>query len=222
MGKEYTRVFTIAGHPALSPGIICLDDMDQLLKWAQYSGPGDSIFELDPSVSYTGNNSLHLKSRTTTATDGDQIGADRHLHYPSSQKVTYNFLFRPNNPSFTEFISFDCSFFDGVDKHWADIRFYPNVPNWQYLNSGGTYTIIPNSAFKIHTDAWGLFSMTIDFTTKEYVNAIINSHPLLSRRTPIFSDTNGSIEHLFVRLLLEAIGANPVEIYLDSFTAIEI
>ncbi len=222
MSKEYTRIFTIAGHPALAPGIICLDDMSGLLKWDPIFESGDAIYELDPSKAYSGNQSLRLKTRVEGAAVGDKIGVQRRLHYPVSRKVTYTWVFRQTNLGSAEFITFECSFFDGTKQHYADIRYFPGVPNWSYRNSGGTYTPLPDTAITLFTGSWNLLSMTIDFSTDEYVNATLNNHILLSSRVALHVNGSTSAEYLFARIYLETAGAEATDTSLDSFTAIEV
>ncbi|GAI99933.1 unnamed protein product, partial [marine sediment metagenome] len=89
MSKEYTRSHTIYGNVALAGQIMDHDDFESLLKWVKFEGEGDSIFELDPTLAKHGNQSLYIKTRTTDAAIGDEIGAFRRTHCGLTQNMAF-------------------------------------------------------------------------------------------------------------------------------------
>ncbi len=221
MGEEYTRRISILGNiPALGP-VSLFDDLLDPLKWTESGTGGDTIFELDPSFSFSGKNSLHLKTRTAGAAQNDTITASRLVHIPPSKKVIASSVFYIPSKTAVLFMSFEFIYYDGTNHHTANILYYPGTPNWRYADADAGYTAIPDSGNQLLITAWHRLTFGIDFNNDLYGLVKINGRTFNLAAIPIYSDTGPPDEHLKVSVNIIAAGAAPAEAWLDTILAVE-
>ena len=216
MSKEYTRSMSILGSLPVAGQIVLFDDFESILNWTKTEGEGDSIHELDPSLSKHGNQCLHLKTRTTGADTGDIIGTKRILHLLPSKVMSFSIAFRTPNHVRIDTILFLFKWKDGSQDYNAQIRFKPNVPSWEYYDSAGQYTLFTGLDEKPAIDTWHFINLKVNFATHHYLS--LQYDHLLADLSALAvnlgagaTDTSSSAWIQF-----QTAGANPAELYLDD------
>ncbi len=222
MGKEYARRITIFGIVPFAAPIIFHEDFENTLQWTKTGGEGDSIFELDPSISKNGKQSLHLKTRTTGAAVGDTIGAKRFMYLHPSKHYNLISHFYSTDLTQADHIIFDLAFYDGATVHQATIRLRPRIPDIQYRNSLNIYTTIPNSELSLNNLSWHQAIFNVNFDLKKYISLTIDHTLLDISLLPYSSDSSTIDAHLETHIQIKGATGFPTEIYLDDITLHEI
>jgi len=217
MSREYTRLISVLGTTPSHGPFIYHDDFEHLLKWTKYAGVGDAIYELDPTIAYSKNQSLYLKTRTTGAAEDDQIGTLMYLYMTPPKKLNYAFHFR--SPDFTKIkkIRFYFILLDGVNRHYPTIIFYPNTPQWQYHDSADAPQNIANAIYPLQNLAWHRVQLLADLNSDKYIALKIDSRYYDLSAFSLYHPTAGTPMHLYVHIDMYTIGASPCEMHIDDF-----
>lgn len=175
MSREYTRRLSTLGSIPTHGPIIFYDNFDNLLNWYKTAGVGDSIFELDPSISFSSNQSLFLKTRTTDAAQSDGIAANSWIYLTPSLRLNQSVFIRSTD--FTKMLHLTIAFhhYDYTNVHRPGIRFTPATPSWQYADTGENYQDIPNSAYKLSANCWHRIQLIADLKIGKYISLIVNT-----------------------------------------------
>ncbi len=217
MSKEYTRFMSILGSvPAHGP-LIYFDDFENLLKWSKYSGEGDSIFELDPTVAYSKNQSLHMKTRTTDATTGDSIGARGYFYMSPSKKLEQ--AIRLKSPDWDKIgsLSFYFNFQDGAHFHYCSLLYRPDLPIWKYRHFDKLDYEIPNSDLTPLALAWHHLSLKANFNTNKYISMAFDNHLFDLSAQPYDYYTSTTPINFNIAIIMLTAGDSPAELYIDDF-----
>lgn len=216
MGKEYTRSLTTLGSVPFSGQIILAEDFANLHQWSKVGGIGDAIFELDPSVSLTGQHSLHMKTRVSGAANYDEIAATHFSYLLPSKLLRFFTTFRI--PDKTKVKSFDLTYqwYDDTDLHSAILQFFPQVPEWLFTDSAATPTLIPGSGVDLAQEAWHQVNLQLNFNSDRYVSLAIDHllFDLSSNALRVVTDGNPSRILHTLNLISDTTG--PAEIYLNN------
>lgn len=216
MGKEYTRLLTIVPAAGPTPGSVFFEDFSNILRFTKVSTGGDEIFELDPTISMLGPQSLHMKTRTTGSAANDIISALILHHLTPTNFVTFTSIFQLPDVTRIKILRFTLKLIDGVNLIEGIITFTPATPKWEYDNVGGVPTLIANSGFSIRASCWHRFTLTVNFDTNLYISCYIDQIPLPIPNFPLHFAANGVLLSLSTSIDVQAIDANPAEIYIDS------
>lgn len=217
MSQEYTRrISTLGNVPSHGP-FIFFDDFESTLKWSKYEGEGDSIFELDPTISYSKNQSLHLKTRTENAAESDIIGAKILLYMSPSKKLNQAIHFK--SPDFTKLshLQFWFTLFDGSHQHYATLQLRPADPKWQYRTDEVFMEDIPDSAFLPLDDAWHRLQLQADLNTNKYISMIFDNHLFDLSGLSYYHTTSDILTHFDITIEIHTAGASPCELHIDDF-----
>lgn len=217
MGKEYTRQITALGITPNHGPILYQDNFEDVLKWEKVGGVGDSFLELDPSLAFSGNQSLHLKTRTTSPAENDNIAADLYTYISPSKKLSHIFYF--SSPAFAAMkqLLTVFSYFDGTNIHDYGIQLNPQTPIWQYRNSGGSLTDIPSSGVLPYNNTWHRFLINVNLNTKKYISLSFDNHFFDLSALSYHTDTDETLTHHKTKIKIWAQGAVPADLSLDDF-----
>ncbi len=222
MSKEYTRLFTTLGLVPVHGSILLHNNFEHLPFLIASATAGDYIFELNPNLSFSGAQCLHIKTRTTDAAGNDFIKGTIKTHLFPSLRATLTIRFR--SPDFTKIAKFFFSllFNDGTNLHTATVTYIPGTPNWLYYNAAGENPAVPNSGLNLSVDTWHSITLKVDFRTKEYISMAIN-HLLCSLSgLSVNSNSDGTESSLSCSFRLDAAAALPAELFIDEFTLTEV
>jgi hypothetical protein len=216
MAKEYTRNVKVLGPiPALGE-LLLHDDFSDINRWTKTDGGGDDVFRRDIGQSLNSLPSLRLKSRTTSADTGDEIGASLGLHLLPSQEVSIIWTFLGITWARFDTAIFGATWQSGPEDYAVGIRYTHATPAWAYLNSGGTYTNISGMDELLEDSVWHRLSMSFNFNTSEYIQTAVNHESHTLADIAIGSTTQELDVRFQPTLSLKTVGANPVEMYVDS------
>lgn len=222
MAKEYSRSQTILGLLPISGSIILHDDFSGPLQWTKGVGLGDAIFELSPSISKHGKQSLHLKTRTTDAANGDEVRAVRYLHLLPSKVLSFLSSFRCTDFSKILHIMFSFEWYDGASTHICHLKFSPGTPKWEYYDSATAYQIIAGLGVALYDDAWHNLQLVVNFATDKYISFRLDH--LLADLSAIafYSGAPAADSMLMATIEVKTNSASPAEIFIDDIMINEI
>ena len=217
MSREYTRRISVVGNVPSHGPFIFFDNFEDLLKWTKYDGPGDSIYELDPTIAYSGNQSLYIKSRTTGAAEDDIIGTRIQLHMTSPKKLNQAMHFRSPAWEKIKKLQFYHTLDDALTLHTPTIQYLPNVPKWQYFDTNNVAQDIPGATYRLLGNAWHRLQLLADLNSDKYISMMIDSRYYDLSAFSLFTDTPGTGMYLDVIINTFTMGAEPSELYIDDF-----
>ncbi|MBA7633908.1 hypothetical protein ES703_41479 [subsurface metagenome] len=217
MSREYTRQISVIGNVASHGPVILFDDFESLLKWGIYSGEGDSIFELDPTLAYYGNQSLYMKSRTTDAAEDDIIGANRRLYMSPALKLNQAVHFL--SPDFTKInkIVFYFTLADGAVIHYPTVVFDPNTPLLQYHDFENNPQTVPGTNYKPAINTWHRLQLLANLVSNRFIGITLDSHFYDLSPYSLYTYANPASTRLDIYLMIYTAGAAPAELYIDDF-----
>lgn len=213
MGKEYTRQITTVGIIPVADQILILDDFSGLLKWTKGIGAGDDIFEIDPTFAYKGDQSLHMKTRTTGASSNDEISAERSIFMSKSKVLSFSIPFYLPALDTQKYVQFSFQWTDDTNAHSCLLQYYPATPDWRVNTASGVYTPIPGTDVDLYPSTWHLMILKANFAADKYISLQID-HLLFDLSTlPIYAFGSETDIRLLISLYLITSGAAPTEIY---------
>ncbi len=222
MGKEYIRSTSIIGQLPFANRIVLSDDFEDLLKWTQFEGTGDSVFELDPSLAKHGNQSLFMQTRTTSHAEDDIIGAQRIVHLLPTKVLTLLSNFYMPSTTNTKNIEFIFQWSDATLLHTASIIHNTTTHYWQYYNAGETYVNILDSNIALLEAGWHLLKIDVNLGIDRYISLQIDHMIFNLSGFSSFSAGNGSRSQLTVNILAHASVAGPGSLNIDDTSIYEV
>ncbi len=222
MSKEYTRLVSILGQLPFADRIILLDDFEGSLKWHKYQGDGDAIFELDPTLSKHGNQSIFMQTRTTSHVEDDVVGMTKYLHLLPTKILTLLTSFYIPHGDETKFIEFVFNWYDGTLIHTASIGYILATHYWQYYTDGEAYANIPASNVPMNDITWHLLKLAINLNANKYISLQIDHRIYDLSTLSSFSDTNPSGSHLRATISAHASAAAVGSLNIDDLAIYEI
>ena len=170
MGEEYVRQILLLGYvPTLGP-VVLYDDMEGLLKWTKEDGVGDSVFEKNATVAYNGSYSLHMKTRTTTATAGDLISGYRSTFQRTGGRYRIEFLMRIDASASAASTWVKVLIANGVDGKTWKISYDEVNAKWQYFEKTSGLIDIPGGGQSLVADQFHRVMFEIDENKREYIS----------------------------------------------------
>lgn len=152
MGREYRRIMKVEGIEEISGDLVFADDFSEsLVSWTPSGTGTDWIVERVKDNAFIGSGSLYLKSRVSGATAGDTIQVLKQIASVESDIVTVSFSFAYSSNPDTRYITYSGLAHLGGNGYEFRIRYDPQNTQWEYLNSGGTWSTI-SGAPDISTD----------------------------------------------------------------------
>ena len=160
--------------PYTAGGLLLYDDMEGVLEWTG-SGTGTYTMEQSHNHAYSGDYSLHLKTRAA-AVAADTVSAVRQIGITPRKKLLFSVCFLPTSGSDIEYISFNIIHYDGSYRREAQVRYYYETlavnRKWKYVKSDGTLADITGGNQMLGTSAWHMMSLSIDFVNNQYTELI--------------------------------------------------
>ena len=222
MAEEYTRRSTVLGILPIAGQLIFADNFEGLLQWRETGFGGDTIFELDPTVAFTGNQSLYMKTRLTGPAAGQTVTADRNLYFHPSKLLTFSSHFLMPDPTLIERVLFSLLWYDGVTRHRAQVVYFPNTPKWTFLDSAGDATDISGFDVELNLLAWHEVTLKVDFLNDRY---------LFLQADHLFADLPAQALEPFIQatptyiqasISIATIGAAPCDLNIDNIALHEL
>ncbi len=216
MSKEYTRSVNVLGQIPVAGQLVFYDDFEKNLHWIKSGTGGDDIFELDPTLSKHGNQSLYMATRTADAALDDFIVASRRFYLLPSKVMSIFSNFRFPDHSLMKIFTTNFLWHDGITTHTAYLRFTPNTPKWEYLNSTGGLTEIPSLALKLSNNAWHLFHLKVNFSTGHYLSLQVDHQVIDLSDIPLSISGTSDDTSMLLQHEIGTIGASPTDINIDD------
>ena len=167
MQEKYLRTYPLSTIPTLWPALF-YDDSEGTFDY-EVSGSG-----ADYSADYTndtvlvGTNSTKIKSRITAPAEGDIILILKHLPVPPRKLARIQLAFRLGDAATNGNFIVRAIYYSGAGQIWFEIRCLYDDETVYYMNSGGTYTVIPNAFWSKATPVWNYIDLSINLATQKY------------------------------------------------------
>lgn len=217
MPEPYTGGNVASAELQYSKGLLLFDDCEGTLRWSEGGTGGDTVLAYATVASCFGTNGLHIKTRTTTATDGDTIQLYRYLHTPYSGRAFYRLRFRIPTLATVEKIEFWTEQWKDGQKYRAEFTFWPNTGVFGRQDDGGSDQAITALACVPLPLQWQALQFAIDWKALEYISASLNGVSASLAGLGLNNVTTSTATMLSFGMNVEAAGAAAAEIYADAF-----
>lgn len=221
MAVEYVRQTSGLGQLPVSSGIIYHNDFDDLIALSEGGTGGDTVFELDPSLSFSGASSLLLSTRATGAAANDFIQGIFNTPLPPSGLVSFALRYRSGSFATMQKVLFEQNNYDGDSRFKAQIYFDPQNDLLRYLDEDNVPQIIPGFTHPLTEDMWHFFRLTCDFARNEYVSLEFDELLFDMSGIPMLEDVVSAAVRLQSFYQVQTSGATAVSSNIDEFTIIE-
>lgn len=222
MGEEYVRRIMVLGEvPSLGP-VLLHDDMEDLLKWVEAGTGGDTVFEKIATVAYNGSASLHMKTRTTGATEGDETTGYRDTFRRPGKRYRLECLFRPDASAQSGYVLFSVAVFDGTTQHNPYIRWDEVNAKWQYRDGADSWADISDGDQNMVEDQFHRFLMEWDENSGKFIRFSCDGLEVDMSAISYYAPASAAEEVLRVDLGLMAGATPPGEVYFDECLIMEI
>lgn len=187
MGKEYTRDIQVLGLVPNFGKIIIFDNFSNNLSFIP-SGNAGYIVRRNPSIYLSPPASCEI---ITPPYNEEQASISKLLFPSPANLINSSFIFSITNVAIILNLTFQLYYYDGTYRHIVRIVWVSDGTKWQYLNSAGSLTDIPNATQKLLNNSWN--SLNFSFNTalskhskfqSNYLNLDISDIPyMLSENT---------------------------------------
>lgn len=222
MGKEYEREMAVLGLVAHLGPVVLYDDMEDLLKWTEAGTGGDTVFEKITTVAYNGSACLHMKTRTTTATEGDGIYGRRDSFQRPGQRCRFECLFRPDAAAQNGLVYFQMVIYDGTNVHSLKMAWKGVLKKWQYNNAVNTMTDVPGGGQGLGLDEFHRFMMEWDENSGRYIRFVCDGLEVDMSELSFYKTADASGQGMHVDVGMLAGVSPPGEVYFDDILVMEI
>jgi hypothetical protein len=223
MSKEYTRNVYLLGHIPIAGPIVYHDIFDTPLQWTEVGTGGDTIFELDPSISLIGSQSLHMKTRTASAAKDDFILAEKKLFIlPSKILSMMGHFYLPSLTTFSMLL-FKFEWHFALKVYEVRVAYRPAIHDaWSFYNSAQEYENITGSTAQLIAAGWHRFILKANLISGYYSSLQIDHETFDLSEQAISYPISSEKDHLLIHMMLETVDAAPAEVYLDAITIFEL
>lgn len=195
------------------PEVIFQDDCQGALLWSESGTGGDTVFQLDSAAAFVGSKGLHLKTRTTGASNADTLYASRRTAFPQVAGLTFRLLtcFPALAGLFRIYLRTEYD--DGNRNYDGELLIEPNSGDVQIRIEGTTFPAIPALTLHTEADVWFDCELTLDVLNHRYHSAIVNG--LQADLSSYLVDTGPSSgdRHVLFQIRLIASNSPPAEAY---------
>lgn len=174
MAKEYTRATTVLGSLPVAASVLYHQTFDHLVSVIIGSLVGDSTVELDPSISFSGPNSLLMKTRAVGAAADDSITISDLLPLPPSKQTLFTLRFSSPNMSPTKTLTFTFEFLDGTARFVAVLIYDQAAKTLSYVDEGGSPVVIASFSAVLVSNMFHFLAISIDFASNRWVAVQFN------------------------------------------------
>lgn len=221
MAVEYVRQTSGLGQLPVSSGIIYHNAFDDLIALSEGGTGGDTVFELDPSLSFSGASSLLMSTRATAAAPNDFQQALFNTPLPPSGLVTFALRYRSGSFATMQAVKFEQNNYDGDSRFKAQIFFDPQNDVLRYLDADNVPQLIPGFTHPLTENMWHFFRLTCDFSRNQYVSLEFDELLFDMSGIPMLEDVIAAAVRLESFYQIQTAGAAAVSSNIDEFTIIE-
>ena len=174
MAKEYTRAITTLGSLPVAAAILYHQPFEHLVGLAGVVAGAGSTVELDPSLAFTGANSLYTSTRTTGAAEDDSAELSDIFQNPPSGQVLFSMRFRFPDFSKLKTLTTKVEFLDGTNRHMATFIYNTADDTFSYVDEGGSPVTLVTFPRILTNDMWSILNISVDFSANQFVAVQLN------------------------------------------------
>jgi len=170
MGQPYVREVQVTGLIEKLGRVQFADDLEDLFKWRGTGTGVDWVVEKSTTVAFTGNASLHVKTKATTPAPGDNVFAAFDMGLPYSKQLSAELVWKVVKNADTDAVYFRFTLYDGTTAKYAILRWLPPEGKWQYYAPDATYKDVPGGEQRLFENRFHRLKMKVDFEKNRYIN----------------------------------------------------
>lgn len=214
MGEEYTRRVTVVGSVTQQGDVVYADDFESTFRWTS-SGDGTGNVSKSSSKSLSLANSMQAASDTGTPAPGQIATGIRRIHLPAPSKLQCGVSFFSTSIATIRKIILAIVWLDGTNVHTSRIT-YNGIDFKTYINQSSGDLAIANSALELRINTWHRMSFQLDFRTKKYISAIMDSQKfdISTLSYPTSANTNPGVLEIHAQMEIDT--ATTQIVYFDD------
>ena len=216
--SEPLQVRTLGGASPIQPTgrLICQDDFeDTTFKWFSTGDAGGTVSrDTSNQKPFSGAACMII---TTAATTGFEYFAFRRFNLLQNKRIGFQCWFLASSLTSVNEIRFHIEEKSGSVRTSFAVKYLPASQKWQYLDSNGNYSDIPDGAYtRWHVDAHQHIKLVVDMENAKYVYLSIGDKMFDMRTLIGYREANVEAPHWYVAAAIET-GENVAKsLYVDD------
>lgn len=174
MSKDFTPDKLISADLMFAKGILLLDQCEHPVLWTLAGTGSDYDMTIVDEAAYFGRRGLRLRTKETTPAANDTVTATKKIAFPETNLLVYRLFLCAPDVSQTLAFWIRADFNDGSNAYAAAIKWLPNGPALQYLDSAGNYQTITGYGQTSVDGNWINLEMVLSLTTHTYISVTFN------------------------------------------------
>lgn len=216
MGQEYIRPNLLAANNVFSRHVILIDDFSGNVNWVKDGTGADYNLTYDDSVFYHPSKSMKLVTRATNPAEDDYITANRYLILPHAGLFTSRFKIMSDDISLIKYFLTYISVYTSTQQYFAALRYDPNTPTCEYLDSANSFQTISDLAVGTLDNRWLQLEIILNLICERYhsfrIADVTADLSTVALRNP---DANNK-PYLYFTFQIYTAGAAQATIYIDD------
>jgi len=174
MGKEYVPQLEVVSTLPAPADVLLFEDFEAFFGWSVYLAEAEYIRK-DPSVAFTGNYSLVMRTRIAGALATDETSISKPFGTVTGRYVEFSARFYSPSGYGAPLLRFAIRLTDYDYLFYPEISWNWNTSEWKYRDSTGAYSLVPGNPLVIPYDTWTLVKLVVDFPKYQYVSLSIGN-----------------------------------------------
>lgn len=168
LGRLELAPITVAVAAPVEATVLLTDGFEGAFNWSITGIGTDYEGERRAEATFQGDYGLYLRTRATGSAADDWVEGYRQASYFKSRKVKASLRFNLHDLGHTKYLDLMLFTYDETGQYKANIRWDKSAGVWQYLNSAGGYTTIPELPATIDVSLWAMFEVEVDGEAHHY------------------------------------------------------
>ena len=223
--KDYEKAVIAVeseGYQDLHGRILLNDNFeDTPFKWIGY-GNGTHYETRQQRAAYNGSFGAELDITGPGPIGARYSGILRYAPIDVTERLQMELFWRPNDVSIIDRFEIWTEYYDGTERHQAMIQWMQVNQQWGNLNDLGGVSLIQGGEQSFRNDAWNELTMSIDFSTDEYIRAKSNNIDINMGGIPCWNQNNATGAHVRIAILTGNTTANQLIVSIDDATLKEL
>lgn len=148
--------------------ICLLDDIEGADRWTVSGTGADYTGSSVSAACQFGSNGWQMKTRATGPAQNDYCLSTRYVCYPVGSTLYIRLRFMVPSLTVLDNVLWSFDLYNGTRHYLAAIKWTPQTPKVEYLNSSGTYTQITEFAYTLVGYGWYTLEIQLDLSSMEY------------------------------------------------------
>lgn len=216
MSRDHIGSFNVSSGLSFARGILLLDDCEGTCNYIKSGTGADPVVDFAAAAAFIGTNGLRIQTRSTTPAQYDIASATKLISLPGSDYVLWRMMCMFPDVSLVEQVALRMYVYYLTNIWQAELRFTPNTPVMQYVNSAGAAANITALSKGVQDNQWFDIELAIDLGKLTYLSARYNGSEADLSAFALYDTGNSALSTLKLNVEIGSAGAAQATAYFDQ------